>query len=472
MSATATPADVMARRAAWALVEGDCLEALRELPDASVDAVVTDPPAGIGFMGKEWDGSKGGREAWIAWLAGIAAEVLRILKPGGHGLVWAIPRTSHWTATALEEAGFEIRDRVSHIFGSGFPKSLDVSKAIDKASGVTREVIGLKASNRPNVVGQAPGGSMGGGAYTERVETAPATPEAAAWEGWGTALKPAVEDWWLVRKPLAEKNLARNVVRHGTGAINVDAFRIDFADEADKRASKAKNAHSDFGSGPRNNIATFGEFKRDRDNYDAAGRWPTHLVLSHAPECGNECAPGCPVAILDEQSASEAVGHWPESRGVGGLGTSGHSGQDGLAERHATLGGASRFFYTAKASRAERDAGLGHIPAASGGAATARRDGSDGLKSPRAGAGRNGGARNIHPTVKPLALMQWLCRLITPPNGVVLDPFAGSGSTLVAALRCGFRMIGVEREPGYVRIARARVEEDEPLFRRPREQHA
>jgi len=190
------------------LMQGDCLEVMKGLADNSVDAIVTDPPAGIGFMSKEWDHDKGGREHWIAWMAEIAAECKRVLKPGGHALVWAIPRTSHWTATAWENAGLEVRDRIAHVFGSGFPKSLDISKALDKVAG--------------KLGTQSQGANYAGGDYAPRDKTmrsdygykyTPATEAAAQWQGWGTALKPAMEDWWLLRKPISEKTVAANVLK-------------------------------------------------------------------------------------------------------------------------------------------------------------------------------------------------------------------------------------------------------------------
>lgn len=187
------------------IIEGDALDVLKTLEDHSVDSLITDPPAGIGFMGKEWDKSKGGRDPWTAWMKGIMTECLRVMKPGAHGLVWALPRTSHWTATALEDAGFEIRDVITHLFGSGFPKSLDISKAIDKAAGAEREVIGVSSNDRPK--SQIKGGKAfdrsldKGQGHQVLTLTAPATEAAKQWEGWGTALKPSFEAWLLIAKP-------------------------------------------------------------------------------------------------------------------------------------------------------------------------------------------------------------------------------------------------------------------------------
>lgn len=460
----------------YQLIQGDCLERLRELPAESVDSVVTDPPAGIGFMGKEWDSDKGGREQWIAWLSSIATEMLRVLKPGGHALVWAIPRTSHWTATALEEAGFEIRDRVSHLFGSGFPKSLNISKAIDRAAGATRPVVGTRMlSGNAAQTTEEKGGTYAsatdaiGVPAKEVPVTAAATPEAEQWDGWGTALKPAVEDWWLVRKPIEEKTVAKQVLKTGTGALNVDGCRVQ-TDEKIGR-NPAGSGFSGMG-GYINGMGTMSETSQ-------AGRWPAHLLLSHGDDCINvgdvlACAEGCAVMSLDGQSGDRpatltgrADPNGRHSNPGDNHGSSSFGG--GNSAVYADSGGASRYFntfepnispgflYTPKASRKERELGCDALPIRSGGEATDREDGSAGLSSPRAGAGRNGGRRNIHPTVKPIQLMRWLCRLITPPGGTVLDPFMGSGSTGVAAIQEGFRFIGIELEPDSLEIASARV---------------
>lgn len=214
----------------WTVVQGDALEQLKTLPDECIDAVVTDPPAGIGFMGKEWDSPRGGRVPWIEWLTEILKEALRVLKPGGHALVWALPRTSHWTGTAIEQAGFEIRDCIQHLVGSGFPKSLNVSKAIDAAAGVERETVGSKRlGGNACIPCKDKGGTYGVGVGTAPAQdvpiTAPATDAAKQWDGWGTALKPGHECWWLARKPL-NGTVAQNVCTHGTGGLNIAATRV------------------------------------------------------------------------------------------------------------------------------------------------------------------------------------------------------------------------------------------------------
>jgi len=323
------------------VLNGDCLEVLRGMADNSVDSIVTDPPAGIAFMGKEWDRDKGGRDAWIAWMRSVAAECLRVIKPGGHAFVWAIPRTSHWTGMAWEDAGWQPRDKCYHIFGSGFPKSHNLS---------------------------------------------------GEWNGWGTALKPAAEEWWLFRKPLAG-TVAANVLAWGTGALNVDGCRV--GDDVVGWGGGQGGSPDPTQSKGRNYRMAAGEAR------PVTGRWPANLV------------------------------------------------HDGSEEATAGLGSAARFFYAAKASRSERDAGLDDSTAAM------RNDGRQtDIDNPYQ---RGKVLRNPHPTVKPVALMRWLCRLVTPPGGVVLDPFAGSGSTGVAAVAEGFSSILIERDAEYVEIIRRRL---------------
>ncbi len=438
----------------WTVEQGDCLEVLRGLPDASIDSIVTDPPAGISFMGKGWDDDKGGPEEWISWLSSVMRECLRVLKPGGHALVWAIPRTSHWTGMACELAGFEVRDRVTHLFGSGFPKSLNVSKAIDDAAGATRPTVRANPNHRA-VSGVNYDGVYAGGNTGAATITAPATPEAEQWDGWGTALKPAAEDWWLLRKPLAG-TVARNVLEHGTGALNVDGCRVatDWSErpESWKRSGHSAKPDADkIAAPPGQGI-----------NCHELGRWPSNVVLSHHEECTydpdyGECSPNCPVAMLDAQSGiSKSTGG---SRGAGGQnGRYNAIGAQDIKPGIGDSGGASRFFYTAKTSTKEREAGLEGLPKRGAAELTDREPDTDGLKSPRAGAGRTSkGRANHHPTVKPLALMRWLVRLITPPGGIVLDPFTGSGSTGCAAVQEGFVFCGIEQDADYVEIARARI---------------
>lgn len=776
------------------LLRGEALDALRLLPDASVDALVTDPPAGISFMSKGWDSDKGGRDQWIAWLAEIMREVLRVLKPGAHGLVWALPRTSHWTATALENAGFEIRDVHMHIFGcvpletemltaegwklhtdlrvgehvaqvdasgfasfgplqavsvyphsgemvristrsteqlltaghtvhayakrakwrqvetddemsamsadaflqdqsgvcawqlplaargaaarnslghrdiaelcgwviaeghfhrdvqavsiyqnegpnavrirallkrlgvacseyrrtrdnydgtprdsvqwyigtnepiakflreklagekptptedlawlpddqalalfdalvdgdgtrqsetsgawyqkrpevrawfqtlcfrlgyrtsedagksaiswcksdttevqrgkhkerwssrvpfvgevwcptvgtgrwvaryrgnvfvtgnTGFPKSLDVSKAIDASAGATRRVLGEGAAacefirRSEECPGHGDAGQSQSGATKHTPATAPATPEAERWSGWGTALKPAAEHWILVRKPLAG-TVASNVLDHGTGALNIDACRIE-------------GVKPQVTQGICSNPSAYAPAQRRQLSGDPnEGRWPAHVSLAHSAACDAigdsaelSCALDCPVRMLDEQSGVSCSSDRPRNNGAFKSVAKGAETAR-VSRGHDDSGGASRFFYVAKGSRSEKDRGCEALPPRTGGEATDREEGSAGLSNPRAGAGRTGGARNHHPTVKSIALMRWLVRLVTPPGGLVLDCFTGSGSTGVAALHEGFQFLGVERDLddktgeslGYCEIIKARL---------------
>jgi len=423
------------------IITGDCLEVLRGIDSCSIDACVTDPPAGIAFMAKAWDGSKGGRDQWIAWLASVMAEVLRVLKPGGHAVVWALPRTSHWTGMALETAGFEVRDCLTHLFGSGFPKSLDVSKAIDKAAGADRQQVGsYTIGGNAGVSCKDKGGTYGVGAGTappiDVAITAPSTEDAKRWQGWGTALKPAAEMWWLCRKPLGKRTIAQCVVEFGTGGLNVDGCRI---------------------GGQRLNSEAW---EQDQASQRRTGRWPSNTLLTHAADCGARCVADCPVAMLDEQSGTtESVAS--NNGGVSGNAVYGTFAKpSGYACGFNDSGGASRFFprfrYSPKPSTAEREAGLGDVARVDPSKVTGRKPGSNGQDNPRSGM-RGGERRNIHPTVKSIDLMRWLCRLITPPGGLVVDPFCGSGTTGMACKIEGFRFVGIEQSAQYADIAGRRI---------------
>lgn len=352
------------------VLHGDCLTLMRDLPDASVDSIVTDPPYGLGFMGKAWDALPPG----LPW----AQECLRVLKPGGHLLAFGGTRTWHRLAVAVEDAGFEIRDSIAWLYGSGFPKSLDVSKAIDKAAGAERAVIGSKLSQpgyhlHGHNGGEAFGRGLSSSTYETRLAsshiTAPATDAAKKWDGWGTALKPAFEPIVVGRKPLVG-TVAANVQAHGVGGLNIDACRV--GGESTRRHNTAEMGY------PGGNLA---------DSYSTgsdAGRWPTNVALD-----------GAQAVDLDQQTDK---------------------------------GGGSRFFptfkYQAKAPASERP-------------------NVDGV---------------AHPTVKPLALMRWLVRLVTPAGGTVLEPFAGSGTTAEACALEGFRCIAIERDATYLPLIKARLD--------------
>jgi len=399
------------------VIASDSLDVLRQLDAATFDAVVCDPPAGVAFMGRAWDSARGGRDAWIECLAAIMREACRVLRPGGHALVWALPRTSHWTAMACENAGFEIRDSISHMFGSGFPKSLDVSKAIDAAAGVTREVVGRHAHPATSIHTQ--------GARTLPLDvdiTTAATADAQRWSGWGTALKPGHEVWWLCRKPLAG-TVAANVLGHGTGALHVDACRVASDTPAATVYGGAKGGGGVFGTSS----------KYTTEPHDV-GRWPPNVVLTHSGACTDAaCAPDCPARALGAAARFYPTFD-PDPIGI------------------------EPFVYVAKPSTREREAGCEALPARAAAELVDRTADSAGMSSPRAGAGRTATARhNTHPTVKPIALMRWLVRLVTPPGGAVIDPFAGSGTTGCACAIEGFDFAGIELDPAHVAIARARI---------------
>ena len=610
----------------YTLLLGDCLERLKELPDNSVDALVTDPPAGISFMGKSWDDDKGGSKQWINWLSSVLVEVNRVLKPGAHGFVWALPRTSHWTAMAIEWADLEIRDCVTHLFGSGFPKSMDVSKAIDKSLGAAhkRKLIGFKHQGTKSM--------FDGG------KPRPATLPATEWDGWGTALKPAAEFWWLIRKPLSEKTVAANVLKWGTGAINIEASRVGGVGKVIAQGESQGGWGSEKSGGLRKPI--FDDTQR--------GRFPANLVLSHYEGCvqissgsrgGSEtagfqdeyvggkvkrgvqrmgyeseepekwdCAEDCPVRLLDAQSGvsnstggknggklgGHVYGEFQNMKraNAGGLGDTGGASRfflvlppnrdiesecnhtfaprvssvfktilaidESSALKNATRslneqlaqnvgsaetlceicatsiardlveiknlvsnpeklrlilestqrfegfflsqclalvdqwestgitptiqslsklfgcaplatgesikpesqnedldqGAATRFLYTPKPGNRERSAGLGDLPE---GLARSNMVSCNGHGDQRLDGKPIPTRRNTHPTVKPFALMRYLIRMITPPGGTVLDCFLGSGTTGAVAVACGFKFVGVEREPEYLRIAAGRI---------------
>src|SRR5699024_10740425 len=388
---------------------GDCIETMNAMPPESIDAIVTDPPYGLGFMGRKWDALPPSQE----W----AEACYRVLKPGGHIAEVGRTKTGHRLAVAIEDAAFEMRDSHAWLYASGFPKSHDVGKAIDKLAGAEREVIGSKitgnAKQPTSRTGEFADGKHGGQQVVDI--TAPATPEAAQWDGWGTALKPGHEPVVLARKPLAEKTVARNVLAHGTGAINVDGCRIGTTVETwpKSRMYGGKSAVSFTSSAETISAQSTGSAP--------SGRWPANVLLDHHA-----------AAWVDEQSGTLKTGAKKahhQRHTVGGNGLT-HGRMEGVTgpESEANEGGASRFFYTAKAPKRERP-------------------NVDGVQ---------------HPTVKPLKIMQWLIRLVTPPGGTVLDPFAGSGTTIEAALIEGFNPVGIEMETDYLPLIQHRIDRATP----------
>lgn len=429
------------------IITGDCLATMRTMADASVDAIVTDPPAGISFMANgrkdHWDGDKGGRRQWIAWLAEVMTEALRVLKPGGHALVWALPRTSHWTGTALEDAGWQVRDIISHYFGSGFVKNHNVSKAIDRMHGVDRG-----SDYVPNNKNSNYGKGMGGGHTT--TSDPPVSPDAIKWQGYGTALSPSHEVWYLARKPL-DGTIASNVLKHGTGALNIAGCRVPSETITTSRNKSFGGETPNCLSGAKDAYVV---------SVNDSGRWPPNLLLTHAIECNatGRCVPWCPVAEMDRQSGTSPTGGLHSDAPSKSAFTGGKT----IGAQHCDTGGASRFFprfrYQAKPSTAEKDAGLDDLPKRSTGFPMRSADedsaseGGDGSKTHRTSE-----RRNVHPTIKSIALMRWLVRLITPPSGIVLDPFAGSGTTGIACVEEGVSFIGCEQSEEFAEIARHRL---------------
>jgi DNA modification methylase len=348
------------------ILHGDCLEHLRSLPDNSVDSVVTDPPYGLSFMGKKWDYDVPSVEVW--------AECLRVLKPGGHLLAFAGTRTQHRMAVRIEDAGFEIRDMIAWVYGSGFPKSHNLEDE---------------------------------------------------WQGWGTALKPALEPITVARKPLVG-TVAANVQEHGTGALNVDGCRVLGVKPDTTRGAGGLNGR----------YGQLGAQGRIKD--DGLGRWPANLIHDGSEE-------------VVELFPVTKTGICPAD-GAGGYNGGLRRRCNAAALNGGDTGSAARFFYCAKASKADRDEGLGGMPRRNNMRVNAPRENEEQKHASK--------TANHHPTVKPTALMRYLCRLVTPPGGVVLDPFMGSGSTGKAAILEGFGFIGCEREAEYVEIARARIKRE------------
>jgi len=417
------------------IINGDCREVLKTLKTNSVDSIVTDPPYELGFMGKSWDSTG------IAYNIEVWQECLRVLKPGGHLLAFGGSRTYHRLACAIEDAGFQIRDQIMWVYGSGFPKSLNISKSIE---GLLTTGSANKTAFKNLSGEQVDRGNWGiakqqfthGQRDTNYDETAggqrlgklePTTDEAKQWEGWGTALKPAHEPIVMARKPL-EGTVAQTVLEHGTGGINIDGCRIGSGTGETKTVQ-----YPDIRGNNYNNAEGTVEYQ-----VISQGRFPANFIHDGSDE------------VLELFPDSKG-GAYPAKRGQA-VNTSFASGQEteGGFRSMGDSGSAARFFYCAKASKKDRNEGL------------------DGFEEKRpdersvTGMGtfeEKGVAKqaNHHPTVKPTDLMRYLCRLVTPPNGTVLDPFTGSGSTGKAAKLEGFSFIGIEQSAEYVQIATARI---------------
>ena len=397
---------------------GDCLDILPTLEPGSVDAVVTDPPYNLGFMGKSWD------KSGVAFQPETWAAMLRVAKPGAHLLAFGGTRTFHRMTCAIEDAGWEIRDCLMWVYGSGFPKSLNLAVAFDKQTGMAARGVGFTTA------GYTPSATVPGGAHPAHKPTSELGKQ---WQGWGTALKPAWEPIILARKPI-EGTVAANVLKHGTGALNIDGCRIHTGE-------KAGGSHAPcLQFGGQNTRPYQEDYVAEPAQPSMEGRWPANLLLDEDA-----------AAQLDEQtgtltSGSNNVRTKPGDGYHGGMGKAGD-----VQVSYGDSGGASRFFYCAKVSRAEREAGLeGETHKVISVLGGDEDDLSEGHKATRPFA-------NNHPTIKPLDLMGYLCRLITPPGGLVLDPMMGSGSTGIAAIQEGFRFVGIELDPNYFAIAVKRI---------------
>lgn len=428
------------------LMKGDNLASLKKLPDNSIDSIVSDPPYGLSFMNKKWDYDVPSIEFW--------KEVYRVLKPGGHILSFGGTRTYHRMVVNIEDAGFEIRDQIQWLYGSGFPKSHNIGKAVDKLEGNEREVVG-ESKRGMSATAMKPDKGWNANSMGPEITL---TKGSSPYEGWGTALKPANEPICVARKPLSEKSVAENVLKWGTGGINIDGCRIG----SEVRTTPVSSNDS------RDDETLFGlnstiHHKREETT---EGRFPANLILDETA-----------AELLDEQSG--------DRKGFsGGGGPTRFGGATGGKKLDYSLyndkGGASRFFYIPKVSKKERNMGLEPVevfhqrPRREDGSVIYKekdpQEWSEAMaKLPRKDKTSKAAAeeklqtqttsvKNTHPTVKPVQLMAYLCRLITPKNGIVLDPYMGSGSTGIAALLEGFRFVGMEMDEDYFKIAESRIE--------------
>lgn len=436
------------------LIHGDCLQKLKDLPDNSVSSVVCDPPYGLSFMNKRWDYDVPSVEIW--------QECLRVLKPGGHLLAFGGSRTYHRMAVRIEDAGFQIRDQIMWLYASGFPKSHNIGKAIDKLLGNEREVVGKVREGRKTE--DCYSGNLG--------TDADITKGQSEWEGWGTALKPSHEPIVVARKPLSEKSVALNVLKWGTGGINIDVSRVG-TDGGTKKVNtdECEDSNGIYGDGLNGGTVSF---------VDGLGRWPANIILDE--EAGQ---------ILDEQSGISKSTPYLEcirkSNVTGDNRTTKAAGMFGdgkvlkATQTYSDKGGASRFFYCPKTNSKDRDEGLDLFEEkaqrqSSGGSrdfnARCANCGKKFIGSPETICSCDNPVtdntvfkkKNNHPTVKPTALMEYLIKLVTPVGGIVMDPFMGSGSTGKAAVRNGFDFIGIEREEEYINIAKARIENENRIY--------
>jgi site-specific DNA-methyltransferase (adenine-specific) len=422
------------REMTYQILHGNNLDILPTLADNSIDSIVTDPPYELGFMGKKWDSSG------IAYSVELWQQCLRVLKPGGHLLAFSGSRTYHRMVVAIEDAGFEIRDMISWISNKTFPKSLNIGKAIDKAAGAEREVIGQRTDGMSETA-MKPDKGWNANLMTNVIDiTKPATDGAKQWDGWGTGLKPTVEPIVMARKPV-EGTVANNVLTYGTGGLNIDASRIKTTDI--------------FGGGAKGSSGFAADYNGEGWTPGSAeGRWPANLILDEDT-----------AEILDEQSGQlKPATSRTKAKSRAMFGT----GLDDTAI-YSDKGGASRFFYVAKASKSDRNEGLEELEQSVAGSYCGNVA-NNGNKIGAQPDKPNQPAKNFHPTVKPTSLMEYLIKLVTPPNGTVLDPFTGSGSTGKAAILQGFDFIGIEMTEEYLPIIEGRLKHAEQLVAEAKQQ--
>jgi len=475
----------------YKFISGDCIEELKKLPENSVDAIITDPPYGLEFIGKEWDKFKSGkRKSFVGgggdvtdktndaymrinktanrpsaltfaqkhemqkFFYNFGLEAIRVLKHGGFLLMFGGTRTYHRLVCGIEDAGFEIRDTIMWLYGSGFPKSLNIGKQVDKIQGNKREVVGVSKNEKDfrdvgKKVKEIEGIdklSFGLIENAERKELE-ITKGNSEWEGWGTALKPACEPIVVARKPLSEKNVALNVLKHGTGGINIDDCRIRTEDNLGRDNTGMKESPMNVGNGWNNNSMI------GLNKGEPQGRFPANLILDE--EAGR---------LLDKQSGvSKSI---QSQRGeVKNNKIFGEYNLKSTERGHNDKGGASRFFYCAKASKSERNYGCEEMPDKVAEHHHTIRVTEEKLKEreelrkthPEYSSPKRVITKNNHPTVKPIKLMEYLVKLVSKEGATVLDPFMGSGTTLIACAKLGRKGIGIEKELEYIEIAKARI---------------
>lgn len=515
------PEDLLCERSPYVVHAGDCLNALALYADNTFDAVVADPPGGKSFMGLQWDRNRGGRRKWVTYWKKRFAAMQRTMKPGAIGLIWANPKTSHWTADALEESNLWIVGQLVHTFGQGYPHGKDTSKAIDehffmlwcktevwpyallqrargrwkrvaarrrkvlfrrlrrmlqRRAGLLRPVVGTytASGNAGTSTAEKGGTYVVGAGNSEPIElerTIGATPEARQWDGWACELKPAHEIWWIVQKPF-DCTVAEKALTIGLGGLHIDAGRIPRSygerSEAYRRSGHTEKPEAEKIAAP----------PSEGINLHPLGSWPASVCLTHDALCtDSECVDGCPIKTIDEQSGftrsspARVVKHY---EGRGPTYSEGRTFSVSPGSTYGDEGGASRFYnrfrwqvddwcsllYYAKASTADREAGCEALPKVKGFKLVKREDGAAGADSPAAGAGRTSDGRgNFHATVKNSAFVRHLCRLVCKRGGLILDLTAGSGTTGKAAILEDMRAVLMEMHRPYVPLIRARCED-------------